>query len=239
LDYLVEISDVSLAYGDKQRTLAVEHLDLKVPHGDFVAVVGPSGCGKSTIMKLVTGLLPPTSGSILVADKKVSGPLKIVGMAFQNPNLLPWRSTLKNVILPLEVTPPYRYEMRRKRVEFQERARALLKIVGLADFAESSPWQLSGGMQQRASLCRALVHEPSLLMLDEPFARGCVFGRHGLRDVEQARSYHLSIRCRLGAAETTRNIASTEVRGPCVTPATRYLGAAGRRHASYGKDRGW
>jgi NitT/TauT family transport system ATP-binding protein len=133
----------------------------------------------------VTGLLPPTSGSILVADKKVSGPLKIVGMAFQNPNLLPWRSTLKNVILPLEVTPPYRYEMRRKRVEFQERARALLKIVGLADFAESSPWQLSGGMQQRASLCRALVHEPSLLMLDEPFASLDAFTREELWDVLQ------------------------------------------------------
>jgi len=185
VDHLVEISDVSLAYGDKDKTLAVEHLDLKVPRGDFVAVVGPSGCGKSTLMKLVTGLLPPTSGRVLVAGKKVSGPLKIVGMAFQNPNLLPWRSTLKNVMLPLEVTPPYRYEIRRKRIEFEERARALLKMVGLVEFAGSSPWQLSGGMQQRASLCRALVHEPSLLMLDEPFGALDAFTREELWDVLQ------------------------------------------------------
>ena len=185
MDHLVEISDVSLAYGEKDKTLAVEHLDLNVPRGDFVAVVGPSGCGKSTLMKLVTGLLPPSSGQITVAGGKVSGPLKIVGMAFQNPNLLPWRSTLKNVMLPLEVTPPYRYQIRRKRAEFEDRARALLKLVGLAEFVDQSPWQLSGGMQQRASLCRALVHEPSLLMLDEPFAALDAFTREELWDVLQ------------------------------------------------------
>ena len=185
MEELVEISDVSLAYGGVGRTIAVEHLDLKVRRGEFVAVVGPSGCGKSTLMKLVTGLLPPTSGGIIVANQEVTGPLKIVGMAFQNPNLLPWRSTLKNVMLPLEVTPPYRYEFRRKRAEFERRARGLLDAVGLGDFADRSPWQLSGGMQQRASLCRSLVHEPSLLMLDEPFAALDAFTREELWDVLQ------------------------------------------------------
>ena len=179
---LVELIDVSLSYAG---TTALSGFRISVPEGSFAAVVGPSGCGKSTLMKLVTGLLPPTSGAVLVDDKEIDGPLNIVGMAFQNPNLLPWRTTLENVLLPLEVVRPARYEFRQKREEFTARATALLKIVGLENFADHYPWQLSGGMQQRASLCRALIHRPRLLMLDEPFGALDAFTREELWDVLQ------------------------------------------------------
>ena len=182
---LVEISDVTLAYEGGGGTLAVEGLDLAVPEGGFVAVVGPSGCGKSTLMKLVTGLIRPTRGGVIVAGHEVDGPTKIAGMAFQNPNLLPWRTTLENVLLPLEVVRPSRNDFRKRKPHYVERAMSLLRTVGLESFAGHYPWQLSGGMQQRASLCRALVHEPALLMLDEPFGALDAFTREELWDVLQ------------------------------------------------------
>jgi NitT/TauT family transport system ATP-binding protein len=180
---LVELIDVSHSYG---KTLAVSGLNLKVPEGSFAAVVGPSGCGKSSLMKLVTGLMPVTSGSVLVNGREISGPVSIVGMAFQNPNLLPWRTTLENVMLPLEVVRPERQQFRSKKREFTEKAMDLLRIVGLESFAHHYPWQLSGGMQQRASLCRSLIHQPRLLMLDEPFGALDAFTREELWDVLQA-----------------------------------------------------
>ncbi len=180
---LVELIDVSLTYG---KTLAVSNLSMKVPEGSFSAVVGPSGCGKSSLMKLVTGLMPATTGSVLVDNKEISGPVSIVGMAFQNPNLLPWRTTLENVLLPLEVVRPERHQFRARREEFVARAMDLLKIVGLENFADHYPWQLSGGMQQRVSLCRSLIHQPRLLMLDEPFGALDAFTREELWDVLQA-----------------------------------------------------
>jgi NitT/TauT family transport system ATP-binding protein len=178
---LVALEHVSLAYGaGGGSTLAVENLDLDVPQGQFVAVVGPSGCGKSTLMKLVTGLLPPTSGVARVAGEAVNGPVKIVGMAFQNATLLPWRTALQNVMLPLEIVQPHRSRLRSEYVQYEQKARALLKAVGLEGFEDRFPWQLSGGMQQRTSLCRALVHDPSLLMLDEPFGALDAFTREEL-----------------------------------------------------------
>ncbi|WP_454855551.1 ABC transporter ATP-binding protein [Rhizobium binxianense] len=179
---LVELIDVSLSYG---KTLAVSHLDMKVPEGSFAAVVGPSGCGKSSLMKLVTGLMPATEGAVVVNGHEISGPVSIVGMAFQNPNLLPWRTTLENVMLPLEVVRPERHQFRKRKQEFTERAMELLRIVGLDSFAGHYPWQLSGGMQQRVSLCRALIHQPRLLMLDEPFGALDAFTREELWDVLQ------------------------------------------------------
>jgi NitT/TauT family transport system ATP-binding protein len=134
-----------------------------------VAIVGPSGCGKSTFMKLASGLKVPTRGRVTVDRARVTGPLKIVGMAFQAPTLLPWRTTLDNALLPPEIVEPFRRTFKRDREAFAERARALLKVVGLSGYGDKYPWQLSGGMQQRASICRALVHEPELLLLDEPF----------------------------------------------------------------------
>jgi NitT/TauT family transport system ATP-binding protein len=188
----VELDRVTLRYGDDDDgTLALRGASLKVAAGEFVAVVGPSGCGKSTLMKVVTGLWPPNAGSVIVSGREVVGPLRIVGMAFQNPTLLPWRTTLANVMLPLEIVEPHATRLRRERDAYEAKARDLLALVGLKGFEERFPWQLSGGMQQRAPLCRALIHDPSLLMLDEPFAALDMFTREelwgALQDVWLAR----------------------------------------------------
>jgi NitT/TauT family transport system ATP-binding protein len=175
----VEFTDVALAY-DGQDTFAVEDITLSIRPGEFVAIVGPSGCGKSTFMKLATGLKRPTRGEVVVDGAPVRGPLKIVGMAFQAPTLLPWRTTLDNVLLPLEIVEPYRSRFRQSRAEYAERASRLLATVGLAGQEQQFPWQLSGGMQQRASICRALVHDPEMLLLDEPFGALDAFTREEL-----------------------------------------------------------
>ena len=161
----VDFRNVWLAYNDEllaQGQFAVEDISLQVGEGEFIAIVGPSGCGKSTFMKLTTGLKQPSKGSIAIDGAPVTGPLKISGMAFQAPSLLPWRSTLDNVLLPLEIVEPYRSSFKAKRGEYAQRARKLLQKVGLSGYEDKFPWQLSGGMQQRASICRALVHEPKM-----------------------------------------------------------------------------
>lgn len=187
---MIDLDDVSLSYrGRTGPVLALSGASIRVKKGEFVAVVGPSGCGKSTLMKLVTGLQPPTSGSVNVDGRPVKGPVQIAGMAFQNSNLLPWRTVIDNVLLPLEIVQPYRRSFRRKKDEYRAKAEALLASVGLAGFGDRFPWELSGGMQQRASLCRSLIHEPALLMLDEPFAALDAFTREELwcvmRDIWQ------------------------------------------------------
>jgi NitT/TauT family transport system ATP-binding protein len=177
----VALNRISVRYGeDGDGTLALEGATLAVAPGEFVAVVGPSGCGKSTLMKVVTGLWPPTAGTVTVDGREVAGPLSIVGMAFQNPTLLPWRKTLDNVMLPLEIVQPHCARLRGERLAYAAKARDLLALVGLKGFEDRFPWELSGGMQQRASLCRALIHDPSLLMLDEPFAALDMFTREEL-----------------------------------------------------------
>src|SRR6202171_5936252 len=176
----VRIDKVDLRYGGEGGTLALQDLSLKVQEGEVLAVVGPSGCGKSTLMKVVTGLWKPSAGRVTVAGRTVDGPISIVGMAFQNSIMLPWRTTLRNVMLPLEIVEPHKRRLGANRSEYKARALALLDLVGLKDFAYKSPWQLSGGMQQRAALCRALIHEPKLLMLDEPFAALDAFTREEL-----------------------------------------------------------
>ena len=186
----VEIDNVTHAYGG-QGAPAVDKLALSIGEGEFAAVVGPSGCGKSTLMKLVTGLQFPQSGNIKVGGQKVIGPLKIAGMAFQAPSLLPWRTTLENILLPLEIVQPHRGRLRSERAAYIAKVEALLAQVGLAGMGAKFPWELSGGMQQRASLCRALIHEPQLLMLDEPFGALDSFTREELwcvmRDLHAAR----------------------------------------------------
>jgi len=174
----VEFRDVCLAYDDTGN--AVEDITLDIRRGEFVAFVGPSGCGKSTFMKLCTGLRRPTKGGVTINGKEVSGPLSITGMAFQNSNLLPWRTVLENVMLPLEIVQPHRSRLRKQRQHYEEQARALLNTVGLSGYEHKAPYELSGGMQQRASICRALIHEPELLMLDEPFAALDAFTREEL-----------------------------------------------------------
>ena len=154
---------------------------LDIREGEFVALVGPSGCGKSTILKLVSGLVGPAAGAVIVGGREASAKALRIGMAFQNPTMLPWLTLEKNVMLPLKIVRPFRSEFRAKRkTEFRDRVHALLDQVGLKGFANSYPWQLSGGMQQRANLCRALVHEPRLLLLDEPFGALDQFTREEL-----------------------------------------------------------
>ncbi|WP_413816436.1 ABC transporter ATP-binding protein [Pigmentiphaga sp.] len=180
-DIHVDLRGVSLVYGeDDDQTLALDRLTLQVERGEFVAVVGPSGCGKSTLMKLVTGLLAPDGGSVFIDGKRVDGPVRNVGMAFQNSTLMPWRTTLDNVMLPFEIVKPHKHKLRTLRAQYEERARKTLEEVGLIEFAHKYPWELSGGMQQRANVCRALVHEPRLLMLDEPFGALDAFTREEL-----------------------------------------------------------
>ncbi len=183
----VDLKAVSLTYRlGKESIVALADATFGIERGEFVAVVGPSGCGKSTIMKLVTGLLPATGGEVQVRGAKVTGPIKGVGMAFQNPTLMPWRTTMDNILLPMELVEPHKRRFRRHRAEYEAQAMALLRTVGLADFAQRYPWQLSGGMQQRSSLCRALIHQPELLMLDEPFGALDAFTREELWGVMQA-----------------------------------------------------
>ncbi len=194
----VEFSDVWLAYNDEllaQNVFAVEAINLNVRQGEFIAIVGPSGCGKSTFMKLTTGLKMPSMGRIRVDGQPVTGPLKISGMAFQAPSLLPWRTTVDNVLLPLEIVEPYRSEFKDRRKEFEERAKRLLATVGLGGMEKKFPWELSGGMQQRASICRALIHEPKMLLLDEPFGALDAFTREELwctlRDLWQEQKFNV------------------------------------------------
>lgn len=182
----VELNRVTMTYGGAGNGLpAVAEASLSIDKGEFVAVVGPSGCGKSSLLKVVSGLTPVDSGTTRVAGKAVTGPLTMVGMAFQNATLLPWRNTLENVLLPLEVSESHRRTFRARRAEHTEAARALLKTVGLEGYEENAPYELSGGMQQRASLCRSLIHHPELLLLDEPFAALDAFTREELWGVLQ------------------------------------------------------
>jgi len=141
---------------------ALEDIHLRVGRGEFVALVGPSGCGKSTLLRIIAGLRPPTVGRVLVDGRPVTRPIPAVGMVFQAPVLLKWRRIVENVLLAAELSglEPARY---------RARAEELLELVGLRGFADKLPRELSGGMQQRTSLCRALLLDPPLLLMDEPF----------------------------------------------------------------------
>ena len=194
----IQLSDVMLRYG--AGTVALDHTTLGIDEGDFVALVGPSGCGKSTILKLVAGLLRPSAGAVIAGGREVGAvgtrpaagahasmaPRLRIGLAFQNPTMLPWLTIRDNVMIPLKIVEPFRQDFKRKRRgEYTDRVEALLAQVGLKGFGDKRPWQLSGGMLQRASLCRALVHEPELLLLDEPFGALDQFTREELWDIMQ------------------------------------------------------
>ncbi len=188
----VDIDEVSVSYNLGEPPV-LEGASLQMSKGEFVALVGPSGCGKSTFMKLMSGLLKADQGSVVVANQEVTRPLGNVGMAFQNSVMLPWRTTLNNLLLPLEIARPHRETFRQNRDAHANKAIELLRSVGLEDVAEKFPWELSGGMRQRASLCRALIHEPEVLMLDEPFGALDAFTREELwcvlRDLWQERKF--------------------------------------------------
>lgn len=154
---LVRLDNVTMHYGrGKAAVQAIDDVSLTIRKGEIIAVVGPSGCGKSSLMKLISGLHMASKGTVKVDGKDVTAPLKSVGMAFQNSNLLPWRTCVDNVMLPLEIVPPHRSRIRTHKAEYRDKCRALLEQVGLKGFTDKFPWQLSGGMQQRTSICRAL-----------------------------------------------------------------------------------
>ncbi len=163
-DSWIELSGLHKVYRARRSepTHALSGIDLLVRRGEFVSVVGPSGCGKTTLLKILAGLVPRTLGTARVAGREVDGPLPEVGMVFQAATLLPWRTIVQNVMVPVEV-------QRLDRSVYRERAGRLLEMVGLSGFEDRYPDELSGGMQQRAGICRALVHDPAVLLMDEPF----------------------------------------------------------------------
>ena len=173
---LIDIKGVRHAYQTQSGPLQVlDGLQLSVPDGGFSAVVGPSGCGKSTLTRLIAGLMKPDDGEVWLNGELVTSPKSIVGMAFQNPVMLEWRTILQNVMLPLEIV-----STNMSKREKEDRALHLLALVGLEGFEDKRPSELSGGMRQRASLCRAIVHKPEVLILDEPFAALDAFTREDL-----------------------------------------------------------
>ncbi len=184
----MSLRDVGFEYvtSDRRVVRALEGVSLDIPRGATVAFVGPSGCGKSTLLKLIAGLLTTKAGHVAVDGHTVAGPLKNVGMAFQNPVLLPWRTVLDNLLLPLEILRENGDPRTPDRAAWRDRALALLHTVGLAGAEHRQPRELSGGMRQRASLCRALIHEPALLLLDEPFAALDAFTREEMWELHQA-----------------------------------------------------
>lgn len=161
---LLSLNDISVAYASRKGPVqALDRLDLLVQPSSFVCVLGPSGCGKSTLVKLVSGLLKPTTGSIAFDGVVATGARADVGVAFQQAALLPWKTALENVLLPLRLKGEPLAAAR-------ERAEAMLNLVGLSGFRDSYPHELSGGMQQRVSLARSLIRDPSVLVMDEPFS---------------------------------------------------------------------
>jgi len=146
----------------REPVVALRDIDLAIGEGEFVAIVGPSGCGKSTLLKILAGLLPPTQGEALLRGSPIVGPRRDIGVVFQAPVLFPWRSVRDNVLLPIDV-------QRLGRDKHLRLATDLLALVGLTGFEERYPWELSGGMQQRVAIVRALIHDPAMLLMDEPF----------------------------------------------------------------------
>ena len=184
--YAIELDDVGLIYRSENRTTnALEGVLASLAPGTVTAFVGPSGCGKSSLVKLVAGLLKPTAGHIRVNGTPVSAPRSDIGVAFQNPTMMPWRTVLQNILISAEVSSHHRAEFRTNPERFRARGLELLQLVGLKGVENARPWELSGGMQQRVSLCRALIHSPNVLLLDEPFAALDAFTREELWDVAQ------------------------------------------------------
>jgi NitT/TauT family transport system ATP-binding protein len=174
-DLLYEARDLGLKYrsADGVPVEALRDISYSVRRGEFISFIGPSGCGKTTLLKLMSGLIQPSSGELLFNQAHLAGPPDGVGMAFQDPLLLPWRNVIDNVLLPIEV-------LRLPRGRYLQKALDLLSIVGLGGFEKKSSWQLSGGMRQRVSLCRALINDPQVLLLDEPFGALDAFTREEL-----------------------------------------------------------
>jgi NitT/TauT family transport system ATP-binding protein len=162
-DASIELDQVAMVYQTSSGPVeALRDISLTVNRGEFISLVGPSGCGKSTLLRIIAGLRPATAGAVTVNGLQVARPISNIGMVFQSPVLLKWRTILDNVLLPVELTGL-------ARAKYRQRALELLRLVGLGEFSDKLPGELSGGMQQRVSICRALLLDPPLLLMDEPF----------------------------------------------------------------------
>lgn len=171
---LVRTSGITKSFGTGEDAMvALSGFDIDVREGEFLSLLGPSGCGKSTALNIMGGLLASTSGEVHFGGERLTEPRREIGMMFQQAVMFPWRTTLENVLLPVEI-----FGEDKKR--YVEKARELLGMVGISEFEKSYPWQLSGGMQQRAALCRVLLHDPRLLLLDEPFGALDEFTRESM-----------------------------------------------------------
>ena len=163
MDPVLVADEISMAYPGQQGSLEVlERVSFQVGAGEFLGIVGPSGCGKSTLLRVLGGLVRPTSGKVYIREEQLTAPRRQIGFVFQKANLMPWRTVLRNVTLPLEIKGL-------KAEEAGQQARELLKLVGLEGFEDAHPHELSGGMEQRVAIARALIHDPAILLLDEPF----------------------------------------------------------------------
>ena len=162
-DSFISIRNISKTFASRRDLVhALAPLDLDIAPGEFVSIIGPSGCGKSTLMMMLSGLTAATTGTVHVGGKRVQGPISDLGIVFQHDVLLEWRTALQNILLQAEIR-------RQDKTEALKQARHLLEMVGLSSFADCYPHELSGGMRQRVSICRALLHQPPLLLMDEPF----------------------------------------------------------------------
>ena len=159
-----ELSNVGKTYA-RNKVTALQGVSLTLNKGSFSSVIGSSGCGKSTLLKIMAGLIPPSTGRVVLQDKAVTGPRRDIGMMFQQATLFPWRNTVENIVLPIEIR-----DGRSAARQATQKARELLDVVGLKGFEQVYPNELSGGMAQRASICRMLITEPAVLLLDEPFS---------------------------------------------------------------------
>jgi NitT/TauT family transport system ATP-binding protein len=176
----LSIEKLSVTYASARGKLtAIQDLSLSVTNGQFVAVLGPSGCGKSTLLNIASGLLSPSGGLVSIQGKPVTGPRPDVGIVFQQPTLLPWKSVIENVLVPVQA-------MGMKVSEHMERARSLIKMVRLEGFENHYPNELSGGMQQRVGIARGFMHDPQLLLMDEPFAALDAMTREHMTDELQS-----------------------------------------------------
>jgi NitT/TauT family transport system ATP-binding protein len=163
LEPALRVEHVSVTFPSPEGGLgALGDVSFEIREGEFVCLVGPSGCGKSTLLRVLSGLLPPTRGSVSFRGQQLVGPSAQIGIVFQSSNLMPWRTVLRNITLPLEV-------QRVDRATAQPAASDLVRLVGLQEFEDSYPDELSGGMAQRVAIARALIHDPAILLLDEPF----------------------------------------------------------------------
>ena len=161
---IVRLNEVGKSYRNDGLTSEVlRNVSLDIPERQFISILGPSGCGKSTLLMMLAGLEPITTGTIEIAGQPVRAPRRDVGIIFQDPTLLPWKSALENVLFPIEI-----FGLGCER--YRSRAEALLELVGLSDARDKRPRRLSGGMRQRVAICRALIHEPKVLLMDEPFS---------------------------------------------------------------------